>query len=98
MPPVHIAADGVERPARRRLRHIYCDFRDRLGTPTTNAESGTAEEIAQVGKSGRYVGMLRCRRPVDPAEIEIDEVKPPTHRPKATPVAVSPYVGRVRGP
>ena len=39
----------------------------RLGTPTANAQSGTAEEIERLGKDdNKYVGVLRSRRPVAP--------------------------------
>ena len=42
-------------------------FRTRLGTPTTNAQSGTAEEIERLGKTpGKHVGVLRSRRPIAP--------------------------------
>jgi hypothetical protein len=41
-------------------------FWSRLGTPTANAESGTAEEIARLAEAGRPVSVLRCNRPVPP--------------------------------
>jgi hypothetical protein len=41
-------------------------FWSRLGTPTDNAESGTAEEIKRLADAGRPVSVLRCNRPVPP--------------------------------
>jgi hypothetical protein len=48
---------------------------NRLGTPTTSAESGTAEEIERLGASGRYVGILRSRRPVDITGVDLDQAQ-----------------------
>ncbi|GAA1306361.1 hypothetical protein [Pseudonocardia xinjiangensis] len=45
-------------------------FANRMGTPTAVAESGTAEEIQRLHQSGRYVGILRSRRFVDPATVD----------------------------
>jgi len=42
-------------------------FWNRLGTPTVNAESGTAEEIARLAEAGRPVSVLRCNKPVPPS-------------------------------
>lgn len=50
-------------------------FANRLGTPTAAAESGTAEEIERLGKSGRYVGILRSRRPVQPDSIDFEQAR-----------------------
>ncbi|MDQ4103056.1 MAG: hypothetical protein M3186_04875, partial [Actinomycetota bacterium] len=41
-------------------------FWSRLGTPTDNAESGTAEEIKRLAEAGRPVSVLRCNRSVPP--------------------------------
>jgi hypothetical protein len=49
-------------------------FANRLGTPTASAESGTAEEIARLSESGRYVGVLRSRRGVSNSEIKADQL------------------------
>lgn len=45
-------------------------FGSRLGTPTTAAVSGTAEEIERLSGAGKYVGILRSRRPIDPGRID----------------------------
>lgn len=45
-------------------------FWTRLGTPTGEAESGTVEELTRAAEAGRYVAVLRCRRPVDPSGID----------------------------
>jgi hypothetical protein len=50
-------------------------FANRLGTPTATAESGTAEEIERLGDSGRYVAILRSRRPVDPGTINLQQAQ-----------------------
>jgi hypothetical protein len=46
-------------------------FGARLGTPTASAPSGTAEEIERLGAAGKYVGILRSRRPIDPGLIDV---------------------------
>ncbi|MEU8298789.1 hypothetical protein AB0C04_16090 [Micromonospora sp. NPDC048909] len=49
-------------------------FGTRLGTPTAVAASGTAEEIERLGAAGKYVGVLRSRRPVDPGGLDIAQM------------------------
>src|SRR5215475_295977 len=48
-------------------------FWTRLGTPTTDAESGTAEEIDRVGGSGKPVMLYFSRSKMDPELIDFDE-------------------------
>ena len=50
-------------------------FANRMGTPTATAPSGTAEEIQRLHAAGKYVGILRCRRPVDAGSIDLDQAK-----------------------
>lgn len=50
-------------------------FANRLGTPTSVAESGTAEEIQRLGDSGKYVGVLHCRRSVDTLSLDLNQVQ-----------------------
>jgi hypothetical protein len=50
-------------------------FANRLGTPTASAESGTAEEIERIANSGRYVAILRSRRPVDASLINLKQAQ-----------------------
>jgi hypothetical protein len=50
-------------------------FANRLGTPTSVAPSGTAEEIQRLHGAGKYVGILRCRRLVNPASIDLDQAQ-----------------------
>lgn len=50
-------------------------FANRLGTPTESAESGTAEEIARISKSGRYVAILRSRCATDTSRIDLEQAK-----------------------
>jgi hypothetical protein len=57
---------------------IHCDmavgtFWTRLGTPTSEAESGTAEEIARVGDAGKPVMLYFSRAKVDLETIDLDE-------------------------
>ncbi len=42
-------------------------FWNRLGTPTDDAESGTADEIKRLHEAGKPVSVLRCNRPVPPS-------------------------------
>lgn len=49
-------------------------FASRLGTKTENAESGTAEEVERLHEAGKFVGVLRCRRPVDPGKIDSNQI------------------------
>jgi hypothetical protein len=49
-------------------------FANRLGTPSAVAESGTAEEIKRLSEQGKYVGILRSRRPVDASALDADQV------------------------
>ena len=77
----HAAAE-FGRPAQQILNDRlvdYCDlciaiFANRLGTATSVAESGTAEEIERLHEAGRYVAVLRCRRPVDTSTVNADQL------------------------
>lgn len=56
----------------------HCDmaigvFWTRLGTPTSAAESGTAEEIERVGAAGKHVMLYFSRAMVDPEQLDIAE-------------------------
>jgi hypothetical protein len=48
-------------------------FWTRLGTPTTDAESGTAEEIARVGEAGKPVMLYFSRALVDLDSVDLEE-------------------------
>src|ERR1700722_3492592 len=48
-------------------------FWTRLGTPTTKAESGTAEEIQRVGTAGKPVMLYFSRAMIDPDTLDIGE-------------------------
>jgi hypothetical protein len=50
-------------------------FWKRLGTPTAEAESGTAEEIRRFIEAGRPVLIYRCDVPAAPTSLEGDELK-----------------------
>lgn len=50
-------------------------FANRIGTQTQIAESGTAEEIERLHNAGRYVAVLRCRRAVNMAGVDLDQAK-----------------------
>lgn len=50
-------------------------FANRLGTPTASAESGTAEEIERIANGGKYVAILRSRRPVDATLINLEQAQ-----------------------
>jgi len=50
-------------------------FANRLGTPTASAESGTAEEIERIANGGKYVAILRSRRPVDTSLINLEQAQ-----------------------
>lgn len=50
-------------------------FANRLGTPTSAAESGTAEEIQRFGAAERYVGVLRSRRPIEMAHVGLEQAQ-----------------------
>ena len=50
-------------------------FANRLGTPTALAESGTAEEIERIANGGKYVAILRSRRPVDISLINLEQAQ-----------------------
>jgi hypothetical protein len=45
-------------------------FWHRLGSPTGEADSGTLEEIERAHANGAYVGILRCKRPLPPTEVD----------------------------
>ncbi|WP_445279907.1 hypothetical protein [Streptomyces sp. DSM 118148] len=49
-------------------------FWTRLGTPTAAAESGSAEEIARVGESGKPVMMYFSNAPVPPGNLDLKEL------------------------
>jgi hypothetical protein len=74
----HAAAEFGQPPQQILNRQLVdkCDaciaiFANRLGTPTDLHESGTAEEISRLSESGKYVSVLRCRRPVDASTIDL---------------------------
>ncbi|MFJ6778365.1 hypothetical protein [Streptomyces yangpuensis] len=76
----HAAAEFGQPPQKILNRQLVdkCDaciaiFANRLGTPTELHESGTAEEISRLSESGKYVGILRCRRPVDASTIDLTQ-------------------------
>lgn len=48
-------------------------FWGRLGSPTRNAESGTAEEIQRLHEAGKPVSILRCDRPVPREKEDLPE-------------------------
>jgi hypothetical protein len=50
-------------------------FANRLGTPTSEAESGTAEEIQRLSSTERYVGVLRSRRPIEMAHVGLEQAQ-----------------------
>lgn len=50
-------------------------FANRIGTQTEVAESGTAEEIERLNNAGRYVAVLRCRRSVNMAHVNLSQAK-----------------------
>lgn len=45
-------------------------FWSRLGSPTTAAKSGTAEEINRITAAGKPLSVLRCARPIDDAHVD----------------------------
>ncbi len=49
-------------------------FWTRLGTPTSSAESGTAEEVARVGQSGKTVMLYFSKAPVSPDSLDLQEI------------------------
>jgi len=56
----------------------HCDmaigvFWTRLGTPTEEAESGTAEEIARVGEAGKPVMLYFSQEKVSPETLDLEE-------------------------
>lgn len=48
-------------------------FWTRLGTPTSEAESGTAEEIERVGNAGKHVMLYFSKAKVDMDQLDINE-------------------------
>lgn len=48
-------------------------FWNRLGSPTSSAQSGTAEEIDRMATAGKPVSVLRCLRPVNAADLDPDQ-------------------------
>ncbi len=49
-------------------------FSTRMGTPTQNAESGTAEEIDRAGNAGKPIMLYFSNSPVHPDEIDPDQL------------------------
>jgi hypothetical protein len=49
-------------------------FATRLGTPTRDSVSGTANEIERLS-AGRPVEVLRSRRPVDLARVDLEQAQ-----------------------
>ncbi|MEU6227141.1 hypothetical protein [Streptomyces sp. NPDC047042] len=49
-------------------------FWTRLGTPTANAESGTAEEISRVGAAGKPVMLYFSKAPTSPDSLDLEEI------------------------
>jgi hypothetical protein len=50
-------------------------FATRLGTPTRDSVSGTANEIERLSEAGRPVGVLRSRRPVDLVAVDLEQAQ-----------------------
>ena len=50
-------------------------FSTRMGTPTENADSGTAEEIDRAGTAGKPVMLYFSNAPVPPAEIDTKQLE-----------------------
>ncbi|MGH3450921.1 MAG: hypothetical protein ACRDQW_09345 [Haloechinothrix sp.] len=48
-------------------------FWTRLGSPTSAAQSGTAEEITRIAAAGKSVSVLRCLRPVDASNLDAEQ-------------------------
>lgn len=76
----HAAAEFGGHPQEILYRQLAddCDmclaiFANRLGTPTPAAESGTADEIQRFVAQGKYVGILRSRRMINPSTIDHEE-------------------------
>lgn len=76
----HAAPELNERPQGVINRQVvdHCDmavgvFWTRLGTPTGEAESGTAEEIQRVGDAGKPVMVYFSRALVDPEALDVTE-------------------------
>lgn len=57
-----------------RCQLLIATFWTRLGTASGMAESGTAEEIAWFRNSGRRVMLYFCTKPVQPYNIESDQL------------------------
>lgn len=53
---------------------VLAIFSTRLGSPTSNSPSGTVEEVERAVADGKYVAVLRCNRPVDPAAIDTEQL------------------------
>lgn len=76
----HSAPEFGSRPQAVINRQVvdHCDmavgvFWTRLGTPTSNAASGTAEEIARVGNAGKPVMLYFSRAKVDIDSVDFEE-------------------------
>lgn len=76
----HASPDLSERPQGVINRQVvdHCDmavgvFWTRLGTPTGEAESGTAEEIQRVGDAGKPVMLYFSREKVDLKKVDLKE-------------------------
>jgi hypothetical protein len=79
---LHAAAEFGQTPQEILNKQLVdrCDmciaiFARRLGTATRNAESGTAEEIERLREAGKYVAILRSRRPVDLSASSLNQAK-----------------------
>ena len=76
----HAAAEFGDHPQNLINKQLVdsCDgciaiFANRIGTPTEEAESGTAEEIQRLAESGKQVSVLRCCRPVDASRLDREQ-------------------------
>lgn len=52
---------------------IICIFWNRMGTPTDNYESGTAEELMKTVKSGKQAFLYFSNAPISPDDIDMDQ-------------------------
>lgn len=54
---------------------IICIFWGRMGTPTENYESGTAEELQEAINAGKQVFLYFSNSPVPPKKLDIEQYK-----------------------
>lgn len=52
---------------------IICIFWGRMGTPTENYESGTAEELQEAINAGKQVFIYFSNVPIPPKELDVDQ-------------------------